>query len=214
MNKARTILLMAAMGTLGAGRAGAQAFEYDAAGRLGAAVYGAGARIDYRYQLDGSLTNVVVTGTQAEADADADGLPDAWEWVFFNNLTNGPTADPNQNGKDNLWEFQNGHDPLDPDSDGDRSPNADELAAGTDPLDPDSALALMDVGFRPASGFVLSWQSVSGKSYRIGRVASLVTGEWERITEPIVATQPLTVHTDSTAIGFGPWLYRIQLEAP
>ncbi|NCA81443.1 MAG: hypothetical protein EOM72_01675 [Opitutae bacterium] len=195
-----------------AGRAGAQAFEYDAAGRLGAAVFGGGARIDYRYQLDDSLTNIVIAGTQAEADTDTDGLPDAWEWVFFNVLTNGPTGDPNQNGKDNLWEFQNGYDPLDPDSDGDGSPNADELAAGTDPLDPDSSLALMDVRFQPSSGFVLSWQSVSGKTYRVGRISSLVTGEWSWITAPIAATQPLTVRTDSTAIGPGPWLYRIHLE--
>ena len=212
MNRARIMLLTIVAIAACAGRAGAQAFEYDAAGRLGAAVFGGGARIDYRYQLDDSLTNIVIAGTQAEADTDTDGLPDAWEWVFFNVLTNGPTGDPNLHGKDNLWEFQNGYDPLDPDSDGDGSPNADELAAGTDPLDPDSSLALMDVRFQPSSGFVLSWQSVSGKTYRVGRISSLVTGEWSWITAPIAATQPLTVRTDSTAIGPGPWLYRIHLE--
>ena len=212
MNRARIMLLTIVAIAACAGRAGAQAFEYDAAGRLGAAVFGGGARIDYRYQLDDSLTNVVIAGTQAEADTDADGLPDAWEWVFFNNLTNGPASDPNQNGKDNLWEFQNGYDPLDPDSDGDGSPNADELAAGTDPLDPDSSLALMDVQFQPSSGFVLSWQSISGKTYRVGRISSLATGEWSLITAPLFAIEPLTVHTDATAIGPGPWLYRIHLE--
>lgn len=212
MNKARAILLVAAMGALGAGRAGAQAFEYDAAGRLGAAVYGAGARIDYRYQLDGSLTNVAISGARGEVDTDGDGMPDAWEWVFFNNLTNGPTADPNGNGKDNLWEFQNGYDPVDPDSDGDGSRNADELAAGTDPFDPASALSLTDVRFQPAAGFVLSWQSVSGKTYRVGRISSLATGDWALIAAPIAAIEPVTVHTDATAIGPGPWVYRIRLE--
>ena len=212
MNKAPTILLMAAMGALRAGRAGAQAFEYDAAGRLGAAIYGGGARIDYRYQLDDSLTNVVIGGAQAETDADADGLPDAWEWVFFNVLTNGPAGDPNQNGKDNLWEFRNGFDPTDPDSDGDGSRNDDELAAGTDPLDPDSSLSLMDIQFQPASGFVLSWQSVVGKTYRVSRISSLATGEWALITAPLFATESLIVHTDAAAIGPGPWIYRIQLE--
>ena len=212
MNRARVILLAGIAVAACAGRAGAQAFEYDAAGRLGAAIYGSGARIDYRYQLDDSLTNVTINGTQAEADTDTDGLPDAWEWVFFNVLTNGPTGDPNLNGKDNLWEFQNGYDPTDPDSDDDGSPNTDERAAGTDPFDPDSSLSLMDVQFQPSAGFVLSWQSISGKTYRVGRISSLATGEWSLITTPLFAIESLTVHTDATAIGPGPWLYRIQLE--
>ena len=214
MNRARAMLLAAVATALCTGRAGAQAFDYDAAGRLAAAVCDGGARIDIQYQLDGSLTNVAISGAQAEADADADGMADAWEWVFFNNLTNGPAADPNQNGKDNLWEFRNGYDPTDSDSDGDGSRNADELAAGTDPLDPESSLSLMDIQFHPASGFVLSWQSVVGKTYRVGRISSLATGEWALITAPLVATESLIVHTDAVAIGPGPWIYRIQLEAP
>ena len=212
MNKARAILLVAAMGALGAGRAGAQAFEHDAAGRLSAAVYGAGARIDYRYQLDGSLTNVVVSGAQAEADADTDGLPDAWEWVFFNNLTNGPTADPNGNGKDNLWEFQNGGDPLDPDSDGDGALNKDEIAAGTDPLDPDSVFQVADFALQ-AEGPVVAWSSISSRFYRVQRATNLVTG-FETLQSNVPAVWPYNVITDLTAGTITARFYRIQLEAP
>lgn len=212
MNKARAILLVAAIGALGAGRAGAQAFEHDAAGRLSAAVYGAGARIDYRYQLDGSLTNVVTSGAQTEADADADGLPDAWEWVFFNTLTNGPTGDPNQNGKDNLWEFQNGHDPLDPDSDGDGALNKDEIAAGTDPLDPDSVFKVAGFALQ-AVGPVVAWSGVSSRFYRVQRATNLISG-FETLQSNVPAVWPQTVVTDLTAGTVTARFYRIQLEAP
>lgn len=212
MNSARAILLVVVLSAACAGRAGAQAFEYDAVGRLGAAIYGSGARIDYRYQLDDSLTNVVVTGVQAEADADADGLPDAWEWVFFNDLTNGPTADPNLNGKDNLWEFQNGHDPLDPDSDGDGSRNDDELAAGTDPLAPDSVFKVADFALQ-AEGPVVAWSSVSSRFYRVQRATNLATG-FETLQSNVPAVWPYNVITDLTAGTITARFYRIQLEAP
>lgn len=212
MNRARIMLLTIVAAAACAGRAGAQAFEYDAAGRLGAAIYGSGARIDYRYQLDDSLTNVVVTGTQAETDADADGLPDAWEWVFFNNLTNGPAGDPNLNGKDNLWEFQNGYDPLDPDSDGDGALNEDEFAAGTDSLDAASVFQVAGLALQSA-GPVVAWSSVSSRLYRVQRATNLLTG-FETMQSNILAVWPQNVITDLTAGAVTARFYRIQLEDP
>lgn len=212
MNRARIMLLTIVAVAACAGRAGAQAFEYDAAGRLGAAVYGGGARIDYRYQLDDSLTNVVIAGTQAEADTDADGLPDAWELVFFNNLTNGPASDPNLNGKDNLWEFQNGYDPLDPDSDGDGALNGDETAAGTDPLDAQSVFKVAGLALQPA-GPVVAWFGVSSRFYRVQRATNLVTG-FETLQSNIPAVWPLNVITDRTAVSVTARFYRIQIEDP
>ncbi|NCC93887.1 MAG: hypothetical protein EOM10_11485 [Opitutae bacterium] len=212
MNSARAILLALVLAAACAGRAGAQAFEYDAAGRLGAAVYGGGARIDYRYQLDDSLTNVVIAGTQAATDADADGLPDAWEWVYFNDLTHGPAADPNLNGKDNLWEFQNGYDPLDPDSDGDGALNADETAAGTDPLDADSVFKVAGLALQPA-GPVVAWFGVSSRFYRVQRATNLVTG-FESLQSNVPAVWPQNVITDRTVGSVTARFYRIQLEDP
>lgn len=47
------------------------------------------------------------------ADADGDGMSDAWEYEYFSTLTGAdPTGDPDEDGVDNLLEFQNGTDPL------------------------------------------------------------------------------------------------------
>ncbi|MBP7829912.1 MAG: hypothetical protein KA248_08345 [Kiritimatiellae bacterium] len=210
MNKGRHIrfaVIVLALITL---RAGAQSFDHDGAGRVTRVVYDTGASIAYQYMLDGSLTNVAISGTIAEADSDGDSMPDAWEWVFFNTLTNAAAGDPNQNGKNNLWEFQNGYDPLDPDSDGDGVPNVDEAAAGTDPLDAMSVFEVSVFGFR-VSGNVLQWNSVTNKFYRVARSTNLVQG-FGPLRTNILATPPLNVHTDQTATGSGPWLYRVDLE--
>jgi len=192
-------------------QASAQSFDYDAAGRVTRAVYSAGATITYQYMLDGSLTNINITGTQAHEDTDGDGLPDAWEWVYLNTLTNAAAGDPNQNGKSNLWEYQNGYDPLDPDSDGDGAPNTDETAAGTDPLNPESVFEVSVCGVR-VSGNVVQWNSVTNKYYRIERSSNLPAGFTVVLTNNVLATPPLNSHTDTTAFGSGPWLYRIHQE--
>jgi YD repeat-containing protein len=191
-------------------RAGAQSFDYDHAGRVILARYDTGATVTYRYILDGSLTNVAVSGTITEEDSDGDSMPDAWEWVYFNILTNAAAGDPNRNGRDNLWEFQNGYDPLDPDSDGDHAFNWDEIGAGTDPFSATSVFQVSDLR-SPVSGPVVEWSSITNKHYRIQRSAQLPDG-FGNLRTNILATPPLNVHTDSTAAGSGPWLYRIELE--
>lgn len=192
------------------GPADAQSFDYDYAGRVTRAGYDTGASVAYHYMLDGSLTNVACAVGQAEEDIDGDGMPDAWEWVFFNTLTNAAAGDPNQNGKHNLWEYQNGYDPLDPDSDGDGALNWDELAAGTDALDPLSVFQVSGVRFQ-VSGPVVEWSSATSKRYRIQRSAHLPGGFGNLLTN-VLATPPLNVHTDETAVGVGPWIYRVELE--
>jgi hypothetical protein len=67
-----------------------------------------------------SATVNLADNDNPSADADADGLPDAWEVTHFTNTTS-------QNG---------GGDP-----DGDGHANLQEFAAGTDPMDPGSAPA-------------------------------------------------------------------------
>lgn len=52
------------------------------------------------------------------SDTDSDGLPDYWETHYFGNLDQGPSDDPDGDGKTNLQEFQEGTNPhlgLDPD---------------------------------------------------------------------------------------------------
>ncbi|UCG16286.1 MAG: hypothetical protein JSV19_13430 [Phycisphaerales bacterium] len=93
-------------------------------------------------------------------DSDGDGLRDDWEMEHFGDLSHDGTQDEEPDGLTNLEEFENGTDPLDPDSDddglsdgdevnvhgtepdnpdtdGDGLPDGQEIIVGTDPLDPD-----------------------------------------------------------------------------
>ena len=66
----------------------AQSYTYDAEGRLISARYSATNQLMVGYDAAGNITNFVRAGALSEPDADADALPDAWEWVYFNTLTN------------------------------------------------------------------------------------------------------------------------------
>ncbi|MFT5836647.1 MAG: hypothetical protein ACI9ZV_000143 [Candidatus Azotimanducaceae bacterium] len=58
----------------------------------------------------GSVT-LIQTITVSD-DADEDGLPDSWEDFYFEDLDEGPTDDPDNDGDNNLTEFNNGTDPT------------------------------------------------------------------------------------------------------
>lgn len=78
-------------------------------------------------------------------DSDNDGLPDAWELSHFGNLTSQAGAG---------------------DADQDGASNAAELLAGTLPANPASLLTITVVSAAGA-GFMVTWSSVPGKTYRI-----------------------------------------------
>lgn len=191
-----------------------QALSYDSEGRLIEARYDASHVISYGYDAVGNITSLVISATQNETDSDADAMPDAWEWVFFNTLTNAAGGDPNLNGKDNLWEYQHGYDPLDPDSDDDGVPNAEEIVAGTDPLDSSSIFEVsgFELQSTGGSGVVVRWSSVSNKRYRLERATNLLGNSWTPVFTNIPAMAPMNTVTDTTAVGNGPRGYRIQVE--
>ncbi|MEO7932615.1 MAG: glycoside hydrolase family 2 TIM barrel-domain containing protein [Chthoniobacterales bacterium] len=91
-------------------------------------------------------------------DRDGNGLGDSWELQQFNTLGQDPNADP----------------------DGDGMTNAQEFAAGTNPNDSSSSLKITQI---QASGndFVLSFPSVSGKTYRAERSDTLQGGSWTTV---------------------------------
>lgn len=81
-------------------------------------------------------------------DTDADGLPDAWEQLYFSGLAQGPAGDPDGDALSNLLEYQLGTNPaifttLPDDTDTDGLPDAWERhhfagsLAQTAPADPD-----------------------------------------------------------------------------
>jgi YD repeat-containing protein len=210
-----TLLAGAALLFAGLDATRAQTYTYDAIGRLTETRYDATHFIRYAYDLQDNLTNVTVTASQGETDSDGDGLPDAWELVYFNTLTNTAAGDPNQDGWSNLTHFQNGTDPLDPDTDDDDMSNVDERRAGTSPTNAASFLDFHSIALSPAgTAVVVQWQSVAGHRYRLQRSTNLL------MTPPfivnlktnILATPPLNTETNALPTGARAFFYRIMLE--
>ncbi|MEI7733767.1 MAG: LamG-like jellyroll fold domain-containing protein, partial [Verrucomicrobiota bacterium] len=77
---------------------------------------------------------------KGNADANSNGLPDAWEWKYFGNFNQTADGDYDGDGISNLAEYQNGTDPTNPDTDYDGVNDGQELADGTDPLDANSVM--------------------------------------------------------------------------
>lgn len=201
-------LAMFLSGWLLAGSAwAAETFVLDAAGRLTRADYGAAGVITYAYDSLGHLTNLVVQGSAKEVDSDNDKLPDAWEWVYFNGLSQKPGDDPNRNGRTNLQDYQQGTDPATDDNDGDGSSNAAEIAAGTDPFDANSSWKIQVVSTEPLT---LSWAGAPGRSYRVQRAASPV-GVFEDLTGFLPNQTPINTWTDPASPPGGAF-YRVELK--
>lgn len=100
------------------------------------------------------------------------------------------------------------------DSDADRMRDYAETLAGTDPTNRDSFLGLTFVS-RPqeGAGIVLGWSSVNGKRYRLMRSTNLLNDAFGYpVRTNIVGTAPVNTETDTTAVGVGPWHYKIELE--
>ena len=71
--------------------------------------------------------------TDDASDSDGDGLPDAWEELFFGDLSENADGDPDGDGLLNADENANTTRPNEADTDGDGLEDGDEIARGTDP---------------------------------------------------------------------------------
>lgn len=132
-------------------------------------------------------------------DRDGDGIPDEWE---------------------TLNEF----DPDDPtdgaeDADDDAMSNYAEYRAGTDPNDPDSRLVLSiaseweEPGV-PVEGVVLSWHSISNRTYAVWRTLDLRSATREQVDAGLPATPPVNTYTAPVFTNEPAVFYRIEVEAP
>ncbi|HOW96688.1 MAG TPA: choice-of-anchor Q domain-containing protein [Kiritimatiellia bacterium] len=119
--------------------------------------------------------------------------------------------DGNNDGT-NAWDM-GAHEFVHPeaDSDADWLRDGDEILAGTDPLDPLSLLEVSRLRFQ-ASAPAVSWSSVNGKTYALSRSTNLPAGAWTPVQSGIAGAAPMNTVTDATAVGNGPWHYRIELE--
>jgi PKD repeat protein len=136
---------------------------------------------------------LAITGGGGPADADGDGMLDAWEIQYFGS-TNAPDGAAGA------------------DADGDGMSNLAECRAGTNPKDPASVLAVSGAALGSgADQFVVSWGSVSGKSYGVDKRTNLVGAAWQVVAGGIPGSPPVNTYTDSvgqTAAGF----YRVKVE--
>lgn len=131
----------------------------------------------------GAISNFTYAIIPPGADADADGLPDWWEWRFAQSLTNvNPQTDADTDGADNRAEY----------------------AADTDPFSAASFLGITAVQPQ-AGGLRVDWQGGTGVTQYVEGTAELVApAAWTTLfTNPApTALQPAQVLTPSNDIQF------------
>src|SRR6185503_1822023 len=113
----------------------------------------------------GHIANGNVFAVESAADADADGLPDAWEVRYFGTTATQPHDDADGDGLDNLKEF----------------------CAGTNPTEAASMLHIQAVQVHGAD-VVIRFGSVSGKAYRLERARDLSRADWTPVIEYVLGT--------------------------
>lgn len=119
--------------------------------------------------LNGQPDLFVLRIADLSNDVDNDGLPDAWERVYFTDLSHSAAEDADRDG----------------------SPNVAEFEAGTNPADPDSALRISGLAPQPGNGLRLSWTTVSGKTYRLQYKDTLADARWTDLAGDVTSSGPL-----------------------
>ena len=123
------------------------------------------------------------------ADADGDGMHDAWEFQYFDGINaanGGAAADWDLDGFDNLSEY----------------------VAGTVPTNGNSIFKLAGAESIPA-GFVLDWVSVSGRVYGVGWADSLTNGF--ELLPPTEIYYPVNSYTDTVHGAESKGFYRLDV---
>ena len=112
------------------------------------------------------VSGVVVDYANTNRDADADGLPDWWESLYFGNGTNALASAAAANGFSNLQCYW----------------------LGLNPTDPASAFKVQ-AGVQPITGYPrIAWNSVGGKTYAVEYVNQL-TGSGGSFVQALAVTE-------------------------
>lgn len=121
-------------------------------------------------------------------DLDGNGLPDAWERLYFGRSGIDPLADPDGDGLNNLEEYK----------------------AGTNPNDFQSQFRFIRITSQ-TQGVFLEWASVTNRSYSVLRSPDILTG-FQVLAGDRQATPPINSHLDTTAVPPGPYFYLLRLQ--
>ncbi len=137
------------------------------------------------------ITSISVAGIIAEGDNDGDGIPNSYESIY-------------------------GLDPEDPtdrdeDLDGDGMTNYEEYVAGTAANDAGSLLKFTAAEVLDDGGFVITWQSVEGKSYSVITNTSLFFSEDGITASNLIGLADETSYT-STVSGAAAVFYEVTVE--
>ena len=98
------------------------------------------------------------------------------------------------------------------DLDGDGMNNWQEWRCNTDPTNGISFLHFT-ISALEGTGFVLRWQSAEGVRYWLKRSTNLCADAFSYpVRTNIIATPSINTETDTTAVGSGPWFYRMGVE--
>lgn len=125
----------------------------------------------HRFNFGGEgLATTLIPG----ADSDGDGIPDWWEFMYFNGITNAVAG----------W-----------DEDGDAQHNYNEFRAGTDPTNPLS-LFQIEASVMVGESMVLEWSSVSGRTYAVS-VSTNLLESFEPVWTNLPSAPPVNSWTAS-----------------
>jgi len=89
-------------------------YQYDTSGQIITVEYVDIGSINYRYDAAGDITDVtILVNGSTLVDSDQDGIDDAWERLYFNDLTVlSAHTDYDKDGYSDLWEYLNWRDAL------------------------------------------------------------------------------------------------------
>ncbi|MFO1496889.1 MAG: S8 family serine peptidase [Verrucomicrobiota bacterium] len=135
-----------------------------------------------------TTNTIVLQGNYTFADANRNGISDAWEQQYFGQVA---ASHPPQT-----------------DSDGDGSSDYAEFVAGTDPMDALSNLELSPPIKLAAGSYQVTWPAMPGHSYRL--LSSTNASTWTPVTGWIRATASQLSYNLSPNARNGPLFFRVE----